>query len=274
MNGSDDAAIVYHEYAHGLSNRLVVTARGSSALGAFQSRMMGEAWSDFYANDLLNAEGTLPDTAAPAEVTTGAYVVGGAGIRAKPMDCPVDPAGDRGLQRQRHRDPVLGGYTYGDIAVTFNTDVNPNDSPHNGGEVWAETLWDIRTARRPRCRRWRSSPAACGCRSTTRRCSTCATRSSQQAVAMRSAVGAADDYYDDLWPIFAARGMGAGATTPSANSTNPTEAYDLPSGLRRARHDDPRPLPGRRQRRPRRAGRAPRSSTSRSRASASPTCPA
>ena len=58
--------------------------------------MMGEGWSDFYANDLLNAEGTLPDTPAPAEVTIGSYVTGGAGNRAKPEDCPVNPAGIAG----------------------------------------------------------------------------------------------------------------------------------------------------------------------------------
>ena len=31
-NGADVADVVYHEYGHGLSNRLVVNASGSSAL--------------------------------------------------------------------------------------------------------------------------------------------------------------------------------------------------------------------------------------------------
>ncbi|MEJ7715295.1 MAG: proprotein convertase P-domain-containing protein [Thermoleophilaceae bacterium] len=54
----------------------------------------------------------------------------------------------------------------------------------------------------------------------------------QQAVAMRSAPGAADDYYAALWTVFAARGMGASASTPSSSATNPTEAYSGPTGLR------------------------------------------
>ena len=40
VNGSDDAEIVYHEYTHGLSHRLVTTPDGEPALGSFQSASM------------------------------------------------------------------------------------------------------------------------------------------------------------------------------------------------------------------------------------------
>jgi extracellular elastinolytic metalloproteinase len=40
------ADVLYHEYTHGLSNRLVVDASGNGALNAIQARSMGEAWSD------------------------------------------------------------------------------------------------------------------------------------------------------------------------------------------------------------------------------------
>ena len=56
MNGGDDAAVVYHEYAHGLSNRLITYADGWG-LDAFQSGAMGEGWSDWYAMDFLVGEG-------------------------------------------------------------------------------------------------------------------------------------------------------------------------------------------------------------------------
>jgi extracellular elastinolytic metalloproteinase len=46
-NGGDDASIVYHEYAHGLSNRLIKYSNGWGALDAHQSGKMGEAWSDW-----------------------------------------------------------------------------------------------------------------------------------------------------------------------------------------------------------------------------------
>ena len=52
-NGGDEADVVYHEYTHGLSNRLVVDADGNSTLGGIQAGAMGEAWSDWYAMDYL-----------------------------------------------------------------------------------------------------------------------------------------------------------------------------------------------------------------------------
>ena len=56
-NSGDEADIVYHEYTHGLSNRLVVDANGVSTLGNVQAGSMGEAWSDWYAMDFLVNEG-------------------------------------------------------------------------------------------------------------------------------------------------------------------------------------------------------------------------
>ena len=44
---------MYHEYTHGLSNRLVVDADGNSTLNSIQAGAMGEAWSDCYAMDYL-----------------------------------------------------------------------------------------------------------------------------------------------------------------------------------------------------------------------------
>ena len=56
----DEADIVYHEYTHGLSNRLVVDASGNSTLGVVQAGAMGEAWSDWYAMDYLVGPRGLP----------------------------------------------------------------------------------------------------------------------------------------------------------------------------------------------------------------------
>lgn len=225
VNGSDTADIVYHEYGHGLSNRLVVNAAGSSTLGSIQARMMGEAWSDFYATDLLVAEGSMTDTPGVANLTTGEYAVGPGGVRRKPIDCPVNPAGVPSCDRNGTATTVLGGYTYGDIAVTNNA------TPHNGGEIWAETLWDLRTAvgRVPALalitgamRISADNPSMLDMRDAIL----------QQAIAMRSAPGAGDDLYDEVWPVFQARGMGASATTPSASAMTATEAFDAPRGLR------------------------------------------
>jgi subtilisin-like proprotein convertase family protein len=236
VNGSDAADIVYHEYGHGLSSRLVVTASGSSSLLSMQPNMMGEGWSDFYALDLVVAEGSKIDTPAPGEVTTGDYVKGPGGVRGKPIDCPVAPEGLAGCDGTRNL-PVAGGYTYGDLAITNNA------SPHNGGEVWAETLWDIRTAFG---RQAALKLITGGMRMTGDDPSMLDARDGilQQAVAMRSSVGAPDDFYAALWQLFAARGMGAGASSPSAASTEPTESYDLPAGIRAGKTTISDPYPG------------------------------
>ncbi len=55
--GSDEADIVYHEYTHGLSHRLVVDANNVPALDSQQGASMGEAWSDWYAADYPRRRG-------------------------------------------------------------------------------------------------------------------------------------------------------------------------------------------------------------------------
>ena len=62
VNGGDDAAIVYHEYTHGLSNRLVTDAGGRGALNSPQAGAMGEGWSDWYAKDFLVSQFPALDT--------------------------------------------------------------------------------------------------------------------------------------------------------------------------------------------------------------------
>jgi hypothetical protein len=130
-NGSDEADIVYHENTHGLSNRLVVDAGGNSTLGSAEAGAMGEAWSDWYALDFLNNQGFQADTAAPGELRIGNYVGWGNDlIRTQPMDCPVGGGGSA---------CPGGGYTYGDYGKIIG-----RPEVHADGEIWGETLWDLR----------------------------------------------------------------------------------------------------------------------------------
>ena len=48
-----DSDVVFHEYTHGLSNRLVGGPMDDTALDAVQSGGMGEGWSDFVACSML-----------------------------------------------------------------------------------------------------------------------------------------------------------------------------------------------------------------------------
>ena len=74
-NCGDEADIVYHEYTHGLSNRLVVDANGISTLGDIQAGSMGEAWSDWYAMDFLVNEGFVKDTDRPGDIRSASTSV-------------------------------------------------------------------------------------------------------------------------------------------------------------------------------------------------------
>ncbi len=98
MNGGDEADVVYHEYTHGLSNRLVTYSNGVPALGAIQSRMMGEAWSDWYAMDYLNVKGYDSD-----DIGTIGDVAGRL-LRQRRLD---DPQRADGLPRRRHLPHLL-----------------------------------------------------------------------------------------------------------------------------------------------------------------------
>ena len=168
MNGGDDAEVVYHEYTHGLSNRLVLYPDGTSGLSNQQGNSMGEGWSDWYAEDFLNNLGFKPDTAAVGDVVMGEITFNGL-LRYQAVDCPVGaPAPTAAVSGAGP-----GGFTYGDFG-----DVNGSPEVHSDGEIWLETLWQIRqTLGAPSPRR--SSPAAWSCRRPRRPSWTCGTRSSR-----------------------------------------------------------------------------------------------
>jgi len=106
-DSSVDGDVVFHEYGHGISNRLI--GNGSGALSGTQSGAMGEGWSDYWAIT-INNDGAV-----------GEYVTNNpAGIRRAAYTVPAAAVHD----------------SYADLSST---------SVHNDGEVWAATLWDLRT---------------------------------------------------------------------------------------------------------------------------------
>ena len=141
VNGGDDASVVYHEYTHGLSSRLITYADGWSALDAFQSAAMGEGWSDWYAMDYLVAKGYAPNTAANGEVTLDRYVGNGKHtLRTEGLDCPLTPKNT--ACPGGSATGSAGGYTLGDMGRVCSC----GPEVHADGEIWAQTLWDLRTA--------------------------------------------------------------------------------------------------------------------------------
>ena len=111
-NVGDEADTVYHEYTHGLSNRLVIDPDGVSSLGGVQAGSMGEAWSDWYAMDSLVNSKLQVDK--PGKVDVVLFRYDGEGVyldRTEPMDCKVGvPVNRCGGGETGHK----GGYTYAD----------------------------------------------------------------------------------------------------------------------------------------------------------------
>ena len=144
-DGSLDAAIVLHELAHGLSNRIIGNAAG---LNWIPGGGMGEGWSDFYALSLLNGtSGDDPDGRYPVG-SYATYALLGSftdnyvyGIRRFPYST----------------DNSVNPLTWGDVDDTtaamgggippspLGFQANGAAEVHNVGEIWALTLWEVRS---------------------------------------------------------------------------------------------------------------------------------
>ncbi|HLG16045.1 MAG TPA: M36 family metallopeptidase [Blastocatellia bacterium] len=111
-DSSVDGDVVLHEYGHGVSNRLVGGPANTSCLGGTQAGAMGEGWSDYWSITFYN------------DGRVGEYVVNNPtnGIRRAAYTVPANPVHDS------YADLGVGGFQV-----------------HRDGEVWAATLWDLRT---------------------------------------------------------------------------------------------------------------------------------
>ncbi|HUR85943.1 MAG TPA: M36 family metallopeptidase [Solirubrobacteraceae bacterium] len=223
LNSADAADVVFHEYTHGLTTRSIGSGVG---LDTFQSRSMGEGWSDWYALDFIEDQGLLADTATPNEINIGAYLSAG-GLRFQGADCPVGggcpgTAGAGG-----------GGFTLGDLGKIST----PADEVHDNGEIWLETLWDVREllgstgAEEVVTEGLRLSP------------NNPSLLEARDAIIQADRVANAGVNYDELWRVFAARGMGYSARTSSSSALSATESFDLPPVLEHEDTDVTDPVP-------------------------------
>jgi hypothetical protein len=229
VNSADDALVVYHEYTHGLTNRLVTDAAGFPALNGAQPGAMDEGFADWYAVDMLNAEGFEPDTATPGELVAGRYE--NTRLRTQAFDCPV---GAPAAACPGSGSAGSGGYTYGDFGKILGA-----PEVHADGEIWVETLWDLRTR----------LIADHGVGEGINRARALVTDGLRLAAAnpsyldMRNAILQADlnrgfGDRDRIWAVFAARGMGFRASTGGNLDTTPVEDFSLPPA---AQPPPPRP---------------------------------
>ena len=182
INGGDDSGVVWHEYTHGLSNRLVTNADGSGALStpALRARW-ARRWSDWYASDLQVRDGLkADDLGTPGEIDVGDYSdLDPHALRSQAARLPGRRRRRALPRRRRHRRSA---------ATRSATSARSRGAPevHADGEIWCGDAvgpapgaagQDRQRRSRPPTSPRPSSPTACGSRRPSRRCSTCATRS-------------------------------------------------------------------------------------------------
>ena len=226
INGGDDAATVWHEYTHGLSSRLITHADGSSAVSSPHAGAMGEAWSDWYALDLLHSRHLeIDDGATPGQVDIGVYSDAVfASTRFEPVDCPVGST-DAHCPGGLATGP--GGFTLGDFGHVFTA-----PEVHSDGEIWTQTLWDLRTA----------LIAAHGEQDGVKRAEALVTEAMRLSppepsfLDMRNAILAADVALaggdrDTIWEVFRSRGMGFYARAANSSDTTPVEDFTAPPNV-------------------------------------------
>ena len=217
-NVGDEADTVYHEYTHGLSNRLNVDVQGRSTLGGVQAGAMGEAWSDWYAMDYLVDHGLQRDRAAKADVRL--FLYDGQGVnfdRTEPIDCKV---GQTVRLCNGGATGHPGGYTYQDYSH-----VGGGPEVHSDGEIWAQTLWSLRHA------------------IGSKRSEALVTRAMELApynpsfLDMRNAILVADTSLfqgrqrAQIWKVFASRGMGFFAGSLGAGDSKPGASFATPPAV-------------------------------------------
>ena len=199
-----DAGVVIHEYTHGVSTRLVRNGYSTSQGGA-----MGEAWSDFFALEMLTPEGAPLDGAYPVgEYFTQSW---GNGIRTRPASTNLE----------------VNPLTYASLGrvVSF-------PSVHADGEIWTQCLWDMRA----------NLIRQFGEREGRRRVRLLVMDGMKLAVPAPSMVDARDailladrvsfrgDSQQQIWQAFAKRGLGALAFAPSGDSKSVIASLEVPSG--------------------------------------------
>jgi extracellular elastinolytic metalloproteinase len=178
-----DADVVFHEYTHGLTNRLVGGPLNDAALEAAQSRGMGEGWSDYFACTALG------------KTVVGDWVVN------RPT----------GIRRFRYDE------SFPDTYADLGTAPYLPDDEHTLGELWCAVLMSL--ARR--VDGWTFAQIVVDAlKLTPANPSFLAARDAILLAARQHAQArgdvAVEAFVHTLWEVFARYGMGPGARTDGA----------------------------------------------------------
>jgi hypothetical protein len=177
---------------------------------------MGEAWSDWYAEDFLVKQGFVTDAPGSPDVLIGEYVSAGNDfIRTQAIDCKVgataNPACSGGATGH------TGGYTYADYGHVIG-----RPEVHADGEIWGETLWDLRdalgsdAAENLVTRAMELSPA------------NPSMLDERNAILQADVVDNGGANHNTIWSVFAHRGMGYFAAALNGDDSSPAADFSLP----------------------------------------------
>lgn len=220
-----DAAVIYHEYTHGLVARTIVDATGARAIGGAQGGAFNEGTSDLYAIDYLVAHALETDTPGTPDVILAKYAFGE--LRSEPTDCLVAADPDElDFDCGGGSTPHYGGYTYADFGdVSF-----AGPEIHADGEIWTQTMWQLRQA----------LIAKHGVTAGTdhfRRLATNGMRlvpdnptflDQRNGVLQATLASAFPGDVGDVWDVFAERGMGYFASATDAGDVAPIADTSVP----------------------------------------------
>ncbi|HWW60596.1 MAG TPA: M36 family metallopeptidase, partial [Thermoanaerobaculia bacterium] len=147
-DGDLDNQIVFHEWGHYISNRLIGDGSG---IITQQSGSMGEGWGDFNAM-LLTVR--ADDTATPSNATwNGAYALATYATSGVPFNGSLNDGYYYGIRRYPYStDMNINPLTFKHVAngqalpvgppVAFGQSGSNNAEVHNSGEVWSNMLWE------------------------------------------------------------------------------------------------------------------------------------
>ncbi|WP_245959457.1 M36 family metallopeptidase [Neobacillus piezotolerans] len=201
-DGDYDAGIIYHEYSHALSNRMVA---GGESLNSHQAGSMGEAWGDWFGMHYLAKKG-LQD-----KPVVGTYVTGNT---------------ERGIRGWALDDNPLN---YGDIGFDVT-----GPEVHADGEIWAGILWSVRDSLIKSLGKEKGEQVAEQLVIDAMPISA----PDPSMVDMRTAIISADFeryggmHTDILWGAFAKRGLGVSAFSNGGDDTDPVPGFDHPAQVR------------------------------------------
>ncbi|HSB60819.1 MAG TPA: M36 family metallopeptidase, partial [Vicinamibacteria bacterium] len=213
-DGDVDNGIIVHEYGHGISNRLVGGPSNVSCLT--NNQQPGEGLSDWWA---LAYTAKVGDT-GPLGRGIGTYALN-------------QPTTGVGIRTQRYStDPAVNTWTYASISGMA--------IPHGVGSVWAQAAWEVYwalvtahgfdpdlynatgNAGNQRMMLYVNE----GLKNTA--CSPTFTQVRDGIIQAATTLHGGEDVCR-MWVAFAAFGLGTNAVSGGANSTSPTNGFNIPT---------------------------------------------